>query len=128
MGAAAIWSGTYAALGLFWMFGGPGFPFGLAADPDATLSVLAGVTRADAAPVIAILGAAGTVVAAGMARPVRHPVGRVALLAVAWGTAVLLTVGVPDVRWLVILAYTPIVLVGGLFGWAPDRGLLDDQR
>lgn len=72
-----------------------------------------------------MLGLAGVAAAASMTRLVRHSAGRLALLGFAWGAATILTVGVPDVRWLAILAYAPILLVGGLIGWSPDRTLLD---
>jgi hypothetical protein len=123
--AAGLWSMAYGTLAVYWATGGPGFPFGRAADPDAALSALAGLTRSGASPVMAVLAAIGVAVATAMAVPVRHAAARRTLLGIAWSAATLLALGIPDPRWLVVLAYAPIVVVGGFAGWAPEPSLLD---
>ena len=126
--AAAAWSLLYGGLGLYWALGGAGFPFGAEHDPRAVFSILAGVTQQGAAPVIAVLGLIGTVVAGAMAwthwthcthgrgqpGPLRAPA-----LAFAWAAAVVLLVVVPDARALVAVAYAPVVVLGAPFGWPP---------
>src|SRR5207247_8712211 len=69
--AAGAWSLAYGVLGLLWMAGGPGFPFGVGHDPDpglTTISALAGVRQETGAPVIAACGLLGAVVARLMGR------------------------------------------------------------
>src|SRR5688572_16482295 len=90
--AAAVWSLGYGALGLHWSSGGSGFPFGLAYDPAGVLSVLANVRRETAAPVIAVLGLVGGIVAVAMTRGRPGSVVRVPLLAFAWVAAVALAI------------------------------------
>ncbi|OLB80597.1 MAG: hypothetical protein AUI14_06175 [Actinobacteria bacterium 13_2_20CM_2_71_6] len=117
---AVAWSLTYAALGLFWTFGGDGFPFG-AADPDPGIrkgmSILGGVRQETAAPVIAVCGLAGAVVALLLAhRRLRHRAG-VAVEAIAWTAAAFLGVVLPDYRPLVAVGHLPVLLLGKPFGW-----------
>lgn len=117
--AAATWSFAYGLLGLWWTFGGAGFPFGRSHDPDAShYSALAGVTRHDGAPVITILGLLGT--GAALAPGRRHlPVGvERAAIALCWMLAAALLV-VPDFRVLIRIAYGPVVLAGAPFHWPP---------
>ena len=115
--AAGAWSLAYGAAGVYWAFGGAGFPFGLAHDRAAHLSVLARVKPTVAAPVIAVLGLLGAAAAVAMARARGRGARRLALLAVAWAVAVGLTLVLPDFRILVIVAYAPILLLGAPFGW-----------
>ena len=85
--AAAAWTLIYGALGLYWALGGAGFPFGAENDPQFALSVLEGVRTEVGAPVIAVLGLAGTVVAVAMARRLGRGIPRAALVGFAWGAA-----------------------------------------
>lgn len=118
--AAAVWSLGYAALGLLWWLGVPGFPFGDGDLPDAREeSLLGAVTRENAAPWIALTAAAGAVAALVMMRVRARGVARAVLLGWSWASAVLLIVLVPDGRILTTVAYTPIALVGIPLGW-PD--------
>ena len=67
--AAAAWSLGYGLLGLWWTFGGPGFPFGTEHDSHAAkVSVLEHVEQEGAAPVIAALGLGGAALAMLLAR------------------------------------------------------------
>jgi hypothetical protein len=82
--AAAAWSLTYGALGLYWALGGAGFPFGREKDPDAALlSVLGGARAETFAPVIAGLGLVGVATALAMARRRGSGTIRSALIAFA---------------------------------------------
>lgn len=119
--AALCWSLLYAALGLFWSLGGPGFPFGRGNDPQAALSILAGVRTETAAPVVAGLGLAGTAVAAAMLRGWGQGFPRLALLAFAWAAAATLVVLIPDYRLLMAAAYLPLFVLGAPFGWPPGN-------
>jgi hypothetical protein len=121
--AAALWSATYAALGVHWAAGGAGFPFGRGHDPWAHLSLLASVRPETGAPVLAILGAVGVVAALAMMRGWGHGWWRTVLAAFAWGLAVFLAVIVPDARVLAVAGYAPLLIVGPLFGWAPEGGV-----
>ncbi|MFI6290330.1 hypothetical protein ACIBEJ_02025 [Nonomuraea sp. NPDC050790] len=121
---AAAWSLAYGALGLFWAYGGAGFPFGEGDIPDARAeSFLGTATAAATAPVIAALGLAGALLAAAMTRRVRGP-AKIALLAPAWAMAFLLVVLVPDARIMTAVGYAPIFLVGLPFGW-PDANYFE---
>ncbi len=122
---ATAWSLVYGLLGLFWTLGGVGFPFGKN-DPEAALSILAGVRASFGAPVIVVLGLAGAVVAVAMDRTRRgRGVLRAALLGFAWVATATLTLVIPDYRVLVAVAYTPIVLIGTPFGWPPGVSIID---
>lgn len=117
--AAGVWSLAYGLLGLWWVMGGAGFPFGEQNDPGAALSVFGGVRVETGAPVISALGFAGALAAAAMVGARGRGVIRTALLVFAWTSAVVLSLVVPDYRALVAVAYAPIFLVGAPFGWPP---------
>jgi hypothetical protein len=128
--AAVVWSLLYGLLGVYWMTGGTGFPFGPANDPRAAAESILGGVRADsAAPVVAVLGLAGAAVAMALTRSVGRSAGRGgghanrlavrALLAFAWTAAVALLMVIPDRRVLIAVAYAPVFLVGAPFGWPP---------
>ncbi|MBG0824305.1 hypothetical protein HS048_26710 [Planomonospora sp. ID91781] len=118
--AAGAWSLGYGALGLWWSRGGPGFPFGEGDVPDARAeSLLGSATAAGTAPVIAVLGAAGALLALLLALVRPRGALRAAVLAPAWAAAFTLAALVPDGRVLLALAYAPIALIGAPWGW-PD--------
>ncbi len=114
--AAATWSATYGLLGLYWTFGGTGFPFG-AGDPDPGigkgLSILGAVRQATAAPVIAACGLAGAVLAVLLAA--RRTGGTPEWI--AWAAAIFLGVVLPDYRPLVAAGHIPVFLIGKPFGF-----------
>lgn len=114
---AAIWSLVYGLLGLYWMRGGAGFPFGIENDEGAANSLLAGARAETAAPVIAILALVGFLAALAMVRTHGRGLLRTALLAFAWVAAVALTVGITDYRVLMAVAYAPLFIIGAPFGW-----------
>ncbi|GIH90133.1 hypothetical protein ACFFMN_10985 [Planobispora siamensis] len=118
--AAGAWSLVYGGLGLWWALGGRGFPFGEGDIPDARAeSLLGAATAAGTAPVIAVLGAAGALLALVLARVRLRGAPRAVALVLAWAAALTLTVLVPDQRVLVAVAYAPIALVGLPWGWPP---------
>jgi hypothetical protein len=117
--AAGAWSLLYGLLGLYWALGGAGFPFGQENDRSAALSILANVQAATAAPVVAVLGLLGVLVAWLMVRNWGKGLWRWLLLGLAWLLAVTLALLIPDYRVLVATAYAPIFLVGAPFGWPP---------
>ncbi|MBB5078908.1 hypothetical protein [Nonomuraea endophytica] len=137
---AAAWSLAYGGLGLFWAYGGAGFPFGEGDVPDARAeSFLGTATAAGTAPVIAGLGLAGALLAVAMTRDWGGSattrsgesgarrwggVARVAMLGPAWAMAFLLVVLVPDARIMTAVGYAPIFLVGLPFGW-PDANYFE---
>ena len=123
--AAAVWSLAYAVLGLWWAFGGSGFPFGTGNDPGAHLSLLSGVRRETGAPLVAALGVAGTIMALAMARGRRHGAVRVPLLGFGVAAAAFLSLLLPDFRVLVVVAYAPILVLGAPFGWPGDARLAE---
>jgi hypothetical protein len=104
--AAGTWSLLYGLLGVWWTLGGRGFPYG-EGDPDAVGSLLGGVPTAVGAPVVAVLGLAGAVTALAMVRPWGRRLPRALLALVAWGTAAVLLLVVPDARVLMLLGYLP---------------------
>jgi hypothetical protein len=123
--AAALWSLAYGLLGLFWSFGGAGFPFGVEADPEADrVSILEGARPDTAAPVIAALGLAAFAVALAMARTRARGPLHLASVVFAWALAALAIV-IPDSRPLMAVARTPIVLGGLPFGWPDDVGFFE---
>jgi hypothetical protein len=117
--AAAGWSLLYGALGMYWALGGAGFPFGRENDPQAALSVLAGVQARTGGPIIAALGLVGALIAVAMARTWGRGILRTLMLAFAWAAAATLVLAIPDYRLLMAVAYAPIFLLGAPFGWPP---------
>ena len=117
--AAAAWSLGYGLLGLYWWNGGAGFPYGAGNDAAARISILGGVTQSTAAPFFAGLGLVGTLVGLGMARGQGQGHARVIPTAFGVGAAITLTLLIPDYRAFVLLAYTPIALLGAPLGLDP---------
>lgn len=117
--AAAVWSGVYGVLGLWWALGGAAFPFGVERDPDAKYTLLKDAQPTATGIAIAFLGLAGTAVALAMSGD-RRPRGSGALIAFAWTTAAALTVVIPDYRPLLALVRIPGLLLAALAGWLPE--------
>ena len=123
--AAAMWSLTYGALGLYWALGGGGFPFSPVADDRASGSLFEGTRAEVGAPVIAVLGAAGAIAGLLMARR-REPRGRGALLAFGWVSAVAFALVIPDYSLLAVVAFSPLLLVFAFTGVpGPQEGIGD---
>ncbi|MFC4062117.1 hypothetical protein ACFOWE_27765 [Planomonospora corallina] len=116
--AAGLWSLGYGGLGLWWSLGGSGFPFGEGDVPDARAeSLLGSATAAGTAPVIAVLGAAGALLALVLVRARPRGVSRAAVLVPAWASTLTLVALIPDGRVLLALAYAPIALIGASWDW-----------
>src|SRR5918997_765596 len=109
--AAATWSLLYGVLGIHWALGGAGFPFWRENDPQAALSILAGVPSRTGGPIIAALGLMGVVVAVAMARTWGRGILRVVILTFAWAIATTLVLVIPDYRLLMAVAYAPIFVL-----------------
>ncbi len=108
--AAGLWSVLTTAIGAAWTISGDGFPFGRDNDPSAVLSPLGGLSPSAGAPAAAVLGAIGTLVAATLlAGPGRR--FSTVLTGAARVLAAILILAVPDYRVLVIVAYTPLMLI-----------------
>lgn len=121
---AATWSLIYGALGLYWTFGGAGFPFGTENDRAARESLLVALRAHTAAPVIAGLGLFAVLIAFVMARTRVHGLSRTLLLAFAWTAALALLIVIPDRRVLMAAAYAPLFLIGAPFHWPPVSFLI----
>jgi hypothetical protein len=114
---AAAWSLVYGALGLFWTLGGPGFPFGEGDfEADAVASILTGARASATAPVIAVLGLAGAIVAVAMTRGWGRGVVRWAMIAFGWAAAVVLVVLLVDFRLLMLVTRLPFMPVWAFTG------------
>jgi hypothetical protein len=117
--AAAAWSLGYGLLAFYWWAGGAGFPYGVGGDPAARISILGGVTQSTAAPFIAGLALLGTLAGLGMARGRGGGWRRALLTSFGICAAVTLALLIPDYRVFVLVAYTPIALLGAPFGLDP---------
>ncbi|GCE31620.1 hypothetical protein KDA_71040 [Dictyobacter alpinus] len=115
----AIWSLLYGLLGLYWMLGGNGFPFGPGDPNGAQESVLEGLRVETGAPVIAVLGLIGVLLALIMSFRWGGKVVRIPLLTIAILLAAALLIIIPDRRVLMAVAYAPIFLIGAPFHWPP---------
>jgi len=124
---AATWSALYAVLATMWALGASGYPFGREADPEAAVSVLGWTTAASGAPVIALASLVAAIAALGIWRVSGPSRAATWLEGFAWVTALTLAVALPDVRVLVIMAYTPIFLIGEPLGLVPAGVSLVDE-
>lgn len=126
----AVFGALYAALGVGWAFGMPGFPFGvgdaeLVAGGDAAfgLSVLGTATPQVTGIGVAIVGVAVAALCTAMTRrvgPRKFLIGAGIVLAVG------LTVVIQDFRPLILIAYTPILLISKpLFDWPTNAGFAE---
>ncbi|WP_066360977.1 hypothetical protein [Herbidospora mongoliensis] len=124
--AAAAWSLSYGALGLFWALGGGGFPFAPVAEDRATGSILEGSQAGIVAPGMAVVGLAGAVVALAMAREWGRDAARTALLVFGWALAGTLALVIPDYTLLALVAFAPLLLVFAFTGVpGPQDGIGD---
>ncbi|GLX96191.1 hypothetical protein [Herbidospora sp. NBRC 101105] len=123
--AAAAWSAVYGALGVFWALGGGGFPFAPVAADRASGSILEGSRAGVVAPVMAVAGLAGAVVAVAMARGWGRGWARTVMLVFGWTMAATLALAIPDYT-LLVLAFAPLLLVFAFTGVpGPQDGIGD---
>jgi hypothetical protein len=123
---AAAWSAIYGLLGLYWAFGGAGFPFGVEHDKDARwISLLEHSHPETTGPVIAVVGLGGAALAMTMSR--QRPRGSRGTVpaAFAWVMAAGLAVVIPDYRPLLAVVRAPMLLIGAPFGWPAQVKLAD---
>jgi hypothetical protein len=121
--ATAIWSFGYGVLGLYWSFGGGGYPFAPGPDDRATASILEGTPYRVVTPVIAAVGLGGAVLALVMTRT--RPRGRI-LQAIAAVLAVGLALVIPDYTLVMVVALAPVLVVFAFTGVpGPQAGIGD---
>ncbi|GIN73337.1 hypothetical protein J14TS2_38120 [Bacillus sp. J14TS2] len=103
---AAIWSLCYGLLGIYWFFGGAGFPFG-ENDPRGEMmgSYLASLRSESGGGIIATAGWIGFIAAFAMVNKWGKGIARYILLTVAWIFSALLILIVPDSRIMQNFAY-----------------------
>ena len=120
---AGLWSVILTAVATAWTATGRGYPFG-PGDPSAVLSPIGGVPASLGAPVGAVVGIVGVGLAlAILGRQSSHRGSRL-VSGATWILAALLLLAVPDYRLLVIVAYTPLFLVGLPFDFVPVSSYL----
>lgn len=120
--ALAVWSLAQLLLGGAWALGVDGYPFQAASDLEAQISLLAGLAPQPVSIALAGLGLVGLAAAAATTGSVpRSSASRAGLLTVLGAGAAGLVMVVPDFRLLAAVAYTPLLVVGSLFGW-PEGG------
>ncbi|MEE6262332.1 NYN domain-containing protein [Plantactinospora sonchi] len=123
---AAGWSLMYAMLGLYWTAGGDGFPFAPIDDDRSSSSILEGSPVEVTAPLMAVLGLLGTVVALAMARGVGSRRQSAAMVAFGWIVAVGLTLIIPDYTLIALVAFGPLLVVFAFTGVpGPQDGVGD---
>lgn len=115
--AAALWSLLYGLLGLYWLLGGNGFPFGKN-DSRAEMmgSFLTNLNVEVGGTVIAIAGLVGTVVAIAMIMTWGSHFPRAIFLSFAWIMSLTLIFIVPDSRIVQNFAYL-FLLYFDLMDW-----------
>jgi drug/metabolite transporter superfamily protein YnfA len=116
--AAIVWTLIYGALGLYWSFGGSGFPLGLVNDPITQNSFFKHVTATEAGPVISMFCFLGVIVLFKCNFKARGFI-RTMLLFYTWSAATILCLAIPDARALIVVAYAPIYLIVSLFWTLP---------
>ncbi|GIJ27028.1 hypothetical protein Vqi01_21900 [Micromonospora qiuiae] len=116
---AAGWLGLWGVLALLATITGAGYPLGASAPGGGGANLLRLVPAGLAPPLFTVLLLAASLAALVMSRPAAGPAARwrVPLLGLGWAVAFVLAVVVPDVQALVILGYTPLLLLGALSGW-----------
>ncbi|MEF3302535.1 hypothetical protein [Paenibacillus sp. GYB003] len=112
--AAIIWTFIYGGLGMYWSFGGEGYPFGLDIDPDAAGSFYRHASSELTGAVIAVLSVLGIVALTLYSKISSRNVRRI-IIGFSWGMAVILCLTIPDARLLIGVAYVPVTLIGAIF-------------
>lgn len=121
--AAAIWSLAYGVLGLYWAAGGAGYPFAKVEDDRATASLLEGAPVSVVAPLMAVLGLTGSVVALVMTRRTQRSW---VLQTYAVTMAVALALVIPDYTPLAMVALSPAILLFTFTGVPGEQGGVGD--
>jgi hypothetical protein len=121
--ATALWSLAYGVLGVCWAYGGAGYPFAHVRDDRATASLLEGAPVHVVAPVMAVLGLSGAVLALVMTRTRARGW---ALQTVAAVLAVSLALVIPDYTLIAVVALSPAIIVFAFTGIPGDQGGVGD--
>lgn len=121
--ATVLWSLTYGVLGIYWAFGGAGYPFAKVTDDRATASLLEGTPAHVVAPVMAAVGLGGAVLAIVMTR---RPARGWVLQAIAAVLAVGLAVVIPDYTLIAMVALAPALVVFAFTGVPGEQGGVGD--
>jgi hypothetical protein len=121
--ATAIWSLAYGVLGVYWAFGGAGYPFAHVEDDRATASILEGSSAHVVAPVMAAIGLGGAILAVVMTRRRAHGW---ALQTIAAILAVGLALVIPDYTLIAIVALSPAIIVFAFTGIPGEQGGVGD--
>ncbi|MCX5065007.1 NYN domain-containing protein [Micromonospora lupini] len=124
--AAAGLALIYGGLGVYWTAGGDGFPFAPVDPARASGSILEGSRAEVVAPIIAVLGLLGAVVAWVMTRRTRPGRLSTALVVVGGAVAVGLTLIIPDYTLIMLVAFAPLLLVFAVTGVPGDQGGVGD--
>lgn len=125
--ATAVWSLGYGVLGLYWSFGGAGYPFAPVGEDRSTASILEGTPYRVVAPVLAAIGLGGAVLALVMTLRMTRakPRGRV-LQAIAAVLAVGLALVIPDYTLIAVVAFAPAIAVFAFTGVPGEQGGVGD--
>ncbi|MFF2650670.1 NYN domain-containing protein [Streptomyces sp. NPDC058045] len=112
---AVAWSFLYGLAGLYWAWGGGGYPFAGTVTERSSESLLEPSGASVVAPWIAAFGAVGVVAGVLM---VRGRTGRFrgALLAFGWTAGAALTLLIPDYSLLGLLVFAPLLVVFAFTG------------
>ena len=121
--ATAAWSLLYGVLGIYWTFGGAGYPFAQVPNDRATASILEGTPVHVVAPVMATIGLAGAALAVVMTR--MRPRGSV-LQTIAAVLAVGLALVIPDYTLIAVVALSPAIVVFAFTGVPGAQGGVGD--
>ncbi|KEQ24823.1 hypothetical protein ET33_07060 [Paenibacillus tyrfis] len=118
---AIVWSALYGALHLYWLLGGPGYPF--KDQPLGLFSAMVTYLPAQAGgAVFVVLCLLGIGVGLAMQRPWGTVVPRWLILGYAWGMAAALLLLVPDIGMIMFMAYA--FLLKAQWSWQLSNQLL----
>ena len=112
--AASVWSLLYGALGLYWAFGGAGFPYGESEQAVNAGALLVGLAPGPTGVVIAVLGLLGALFS--LAKIGMRFVPRPLWLVIGWSVSAFLILAVADGRVLMSMAYA-LMLNTERFTW-----------
>ncbi|MFI9719867.1 NYN domain-containing protein [Streptomyces sp. NPDC052396] len=121
--AAAVWSLLYGMAGLYWSFGGAGYPFARVAENRSSGSLLEPSQAGVVAPLIAAVGLLGVVCGVLMAQGRGR---RGLLLAAGWCQAAVFALLVPDYTLIALVAFAPLFLVFAFTGLPGQQGGLGE--
>lgn len=119
---AGIWSAAYGILGIYWLQGGAGFPFGKN-DPGAELSIIKNITIESGSLATIILGFLGAIIALFMTKRSTNRLLQIIFKIFGISMVLVLFLVITDYRLLAAIAYVPVVLLNSLFRWFEEISL-----